>query len=374
MSRAPSVLGVALLAVALVSGGPARAAELTPISLESLSGRLDTRVPHTLGPRGLELVVDGNQAVFLPLQAQLLELDVEATGPILLTWASQTPGRQPRPFGPPWRHLTIPRSRSTVSLDQRITDGWTPSAQPILVLTGAGSVIVHGLRVLPLERDPGAAAAAYDRALLWAPEGLGHTTINLLTPSYWSAPSYWNASALPLSDVVAGIAAVAFAAVVAISWRRRGRPGVARGLAAGALVAAGLWNVHTLARFLPAFHLRPTFDVEERIRDHYDFAPDVGALAALARATIRPEEKVGATSVPKGWFAPQTLCFNLFPRRCVILSNGAAGPEHAGIMGVGTLRESELDAVIDYRAPALPPAFAPVAGFGTTAVIARRRP
>ena len=369
MSRAPSVLGVALLAVALVSGGPARAAELTPISLESLSGRLETSAPHTLGSRGLEIVVDGNQGVGLPLQAQLLELDVEATGPILLTWASQTPGRQPRPFGPPWRHLTVPRTRSTVSLDLRITDGWIPSAQPILILTGAGTVTVHGLRVQAPERDPAEAVAAYDRALLWAPESIGHTTINLLTPSYWSATRR-----LPLSDVVAGIAAVAFAVAVAISWRRRRRPGLARGEPAGALVAAGLWNVHTLARFLPAFHLRPTFDVEERIRDHYDFAPDVGALAALARATIRPEEKVGALSIPKGWFAPQTLCFNLFPRRCVILSDGAAGTEHAGIMGVGTLRESELDAVIDYRAPALPPAFAPVAGFGTTAVIARRRP
>ena len=174
--------------------------------------------------------------------------------------------------------------------------------------------------------------------------------------------------------MVAGIAAVAFAIALGISWRRRGRPGVARGLAAGVLVAAGLWNAHALVRLLPAFHLRPTFDVEERIRDHYDVAPDVGALAALARATIRPGEKVGALSLPKGWFAPQTLCFNLFPRPCVILSDGAAGPEHAGIMGVGRLRESEVDAVLGYRAPALPPGFAPVTGVGPTAVIARRRP
>jgi hypothetical protein len=367
MSRASAVPCAALLAAALALAAPARAAELVPIPLESLQGRLETQAQHALGPRGLELVVDGNQVVALPVRAQLVELDVEATGPILLTWTSRTPGRQTRPFGPPWRHLTVPRTRATVSLDLRISDGWTPAAQPLLVLTGAGSVAIHGLRVLPPERDPVAADAAFDRAQLWAPEGIGHTTINFLTPSWWSATRR-----IPLSDVVAGVAAAAFVAAVALSWLRRGRPGLARGLAAGALVAAGLWNAHLLVRLVPAFHLRPTLDVEERIRDHYDFAPDVGALAALARATVRPGERVGALSVPKGWFAPQTLCFNLFPRRCVILSDGAPGPEHAGIMGVGTLREGEVDAVVGYRAPALPPGFAPVAGLGPTAVIARR--
>ncbi len=368
MSRASPCRRRALLALALAVAAPAGAADLAPVALEALRGRIETPAQHAFTGRGLEIVVEGNTSVALPFGGQALELDVEASGPVMLTWASRSAGRPFHPFGPPWRHVTLPRTRTSLLLDLRITDGWSPSAQVAFGLTGAGVVVIHGMRLLPLERDPAEAAAAYDRALLWAPESIGHTTINLLTPSYWSASrGTW------LSDVVAAVAAAAFAIAVAISWSRRRRPGLARALAAAALAAAGLWNVHLLVRFLPAFHLRPTPDVEVRIRDHYDVAPDVGALAALARATLRPDERVGAMGVPKGWFAPQTLCFNLFPRPCVILSDGAPGPEHAGISGVGRLREDELDAVVAYRS-ALPPGFIPVASLGPSAVVARRRP
>jgi hypothetical protein len=256
-----------------------------------------------------------------------------------------------------------------VRLDLRITEGWTPASVPVLGFTGAGKVVVHAMRVLPLERDSAAAAAAFDRARLWAPESIGHTTINFLTPSFWSASrGVW------LTDVVAGAAAVAFVAALAF-WRvRRRRLEVARALAVAALVSAGLWNVHLLVRFLPAFKLHPTPDVEERIRDNYEVAPDVGALAALARATLGPGERVGAVGVPKGWFAPQTICFNLAPRRCAILSAGVPESVHAGISGVGRLRDDELDALVMYRAGPVPPGFVPVAALGTNAVVARRRP
>ena len=365
----PRAVQLATAVLLALASPAASAAEPVPVPLESLRGRLETTLPHAFTAEGLELSVDGNASVSLPLAGQVLELDVESSGPVMLTWASRTPGRPFHPFGPPWRHLTLPRRRTIVRLDLRTSEGWTPASTPMLGLTGAGKVVVHGLRLLPLERDPAAAAAAFDRARLWAPESIGHTTINFLTPSFWSASrGVW------LSDVVAGAAAVAFAAALAFSWLRRRRLAVARALAAAALVAAGLWNVHLLVRFLPSFALRPTLDVEARIRDHYDVAPDVGALAALARATLRPDERVGAMGVPKGWFAPQTLCFNLAPRRGVILSAGVSEPEHAGISGVGRLRDDELDAIVAYRAGPLPPGFVPVAALGSSAVVARRRP
>lgn len=347
----------------------ASGAELVPVPLASLAARLDATLPHALTPAGLELSVDGNANAALPLAGQVVELDVESSGPVLLTYASRTPGRPFHPFGPPWRHLTVPRARTRVALDLRTTEGWTPAAVPVLGLTGAGKIVVHGVRVLPLERDPEAAATAFDRARLWAPECLGHTTINFLTPSFWSASrGIW------LSDVVAGAAAVAFV-VALVFWRlRRRRLDVPRALAVAALVAAGLWNVHLLVRFLPAFKLRPTPDVEARIRENYEVAPDVGALAALARATLRPGERVGAMGVAKGWFAPQTICFNLAPRRCAIVNAGTGETVHAGISGVGRLRDDELDAIVAYRAGPLPPGFVPVAALGSSAVVARRRP
>jgi hypothetical protein len=361
---------LALAAALLAPVRPAVAEEpARPINLEALRGKLEISSPHELGPGGLRIHVDGNTTVQLPLVAEVLELDVEASGPVMLTWASHTPGRQVRAFGPPWRHLTLPRARSLVPLDLRITEGWNPQARPALALTGIGEVIIHAMRVVPVPRNPGEIVADYDRAQRWAPESPAHTTINFVTPSFWRASrGVW------LSDVVALVAAVAFALALGITWLRQRRLGVPRALAVACLVAAGLWDAHLLLRFLPAFRLRPTFDVEARIRDGYDVAPDVGELSALARATLKPGERVGVIGSQGNWFAPQTICFNLAPRPCVILTAGVPAREHAGISGVGKLRDDELDAVITYRAGPPPAGFTPVAALGTSAVIARRRP
>jgi hypothetical protein len=358
------------LAAAAAAPRPAAAEEPSfPVPLESLRGRLETQAPYAIGPSGLEIPVDGNVPIGLPFAAEVIELDVEASGPVLLTHASQSPGVKFRAFGPPWRHVTLPRERRTVVLDQRVTDGWTAQARPTIALTGVGRVIVHGLRIVPVSRDREELVGDYDRALRWAPEAPAHTTINLLTPSYWKA-----SEGLWLSDVVAGVGAAAAAALLAIVWLRRRRLAVAGALAAGSLVAAVLWDAHLLVRFLPAFRLQPTLDREQRIRDGYDVAPDVGALAALARATLRPDERVGVVASQGNWFTPQTLCFDLAPRPCVTMVAGAPQAEYRGISLVGVLRADQIDAVVAYRAGPLPDGFTPVASLGKSAVIARRRP
>jgi hypothetical protein len=357
---------LALAAVAaLAAAAPAsRADELRPVDLQTLRAGIVTPGQLAATPRGLELQVEGNTHLELPLRAQVLELDVEASGPVLLTWAARSSGQDFKAFGPPWRHLTLPRRRSPVTLDLRIASGWTPGAQIILVLTGTGRVVIHGVRTLPVGHDPEASRAAVDRANLWAPESIGHTTINLLTTPYWSLTRR-----VPLANVIAGAAALlALGALGAVALRRRvARPELA--LAAGALFALGAWDLNFLVRFLPMLHLAPTPDVEVRIRDHYDVAPEIGALAALARQTLRPDERVGAMGPPVGWFGPQTICFNLAPRPCVIVRPGEA--VHAGISGVGRLADDELDAIVAHRVP-LPPGFVPVASLGPSAVVARR--
>jgi hypothetical protein len=78
--------------------------------------------------------------------------------------------------------------------------------------------------------------------------------------------------------------------------------------------------------------------------------------------------------VPKGWFAPQTLCFNLAPRPCAIVPAGVREPEHAGISSVGRLRDDELDAIVAYRPGVpVPEGFTPVAALGQSLYVARRR-
>jgi hypothetical protein len=354
----------AALAAVLAAPAAAARADLRPVPFEQLQGRVRSGGPVALTARGLELDLAGFASIELPFAAEELEVEVEADGPVLLTWAARS-GPELRPFGPPWRYARLPAARETLRLDLRIVDGWHPRAQPVLVLGGGGHVVLHALRARPPTGGE-EGRAAYDRAVLWAPESVGHTTINLLTPSFWSA-----SRGVALADVIAGAALAAFAAVLAGVRARRGRwrPGLA--VAAAALVAVGAWNVHFLARFLPMANLAFAPDPEARIRENYYFAPDVGALAALARATLREDERVGTMGAPNDWFAAQTLCFNLQPRRCAIVKPGAA--EHAGISGVGRLREDELDAIVAYRAGPLPDGFVPVAAVSPHAVVARRR-
>jgi hypothetical protein len=356
-----------LLAFAPGSAAAGGAPELVSIPIEALRGRVDPAAPHAFNERGLELAVDGTTSVVFPGAAQVVELDVDTAGVVLVTWASRTYGQAFTPFGPPWRHLTLAEGRTTVRLDFRITRGWTPGSELLLGFTGAGTVVIRGVRALPPERDRERQLAAYDRANFWAPESIGHTTINVLTPSRWSeSRGSW------LTGAIAAAAAVAFAAallVVAFTRGRRARPALA--LAVASLAAAGLWDLHLLTRFLPAFDLRPTPDPETRIRENYWVAPDVGAVVALARKTLGPTERVGVVGREKDWFTPQTICFNLAPRPCVVMQQGKK--VHRGISGVGELRDDEIDAIVSFRAEWTPPGFERVAALGPTRFLARRR-
>jgi hypothetical protein len=366
--RAPSFAAIAtslaLLAPCAALAGQAPA--LFPVPIEAMRGRVDPSAPHAFGPDGLELAVEGTTNLAFPGAAQVVELDVTCSGVVLLTWASRTLGLEFMPFGPPWAHLTIPNGRTTLVLDYRLTRGWTVGSELLAGFTGAGKVTIHAIRALPPDRDLSAQAAAYDRALRWAPEFIGHTTINVLTPSLWSG---WRGTRLP--ETIASVAALAFALALLVGYARRQRPRPALALAIAALVAAGLWDLHLLVRFLPAVDLRPTPDVETRIREHYQVAPDVGAVAALARRTLGPNERVGVVAREKDWFAPQTLCFNLAPRPCVIMHPGRS--VHHGISGIGELRDGEIDAIVFFRGDWTPPGFERVAGLGETRYVARRR-
>jgi hypothetical protein len=354
------------LALALVF--PLRAAAdgaFLPVPLASLDARVESDGPISLTARGLELDVDDWRHLVLPFSAQELEIDVEADVPVLLTWASRS-GGPVLLYGPPWRYARLPQPGGALRLDLRQTVGWTTTAKPVLLLGGAGHVVVRALRARPVPTDPRAARRALDRALLWAPESVGHTTINTLTSSHWSASrGIW------LTDVLAGSAAAIGVAVLAFHRLRRGRwrPGLA--LAAAALFALGGWNAHFLVRFLPIANLAVTPDPEARIRDNYYFAPEVGALAALARKTFRPDERVGVMGAEKDWFAPHTLCFNLAPRPCAIVNAGAE--EHAGIQGLGPLRTEELDVIVSFRGGPLPDGFVRVAQVSPRAFVARRQ-
>jgi hypothetical protein len=362
--RRAATAAVALLAAAAPALARANRG-LETIPLEQLAARLDPSSRATLGPDGLRFDVDGPSRTILPFAAEELEMELQADGPILLIWAVQV-GTQPTPWGRPWRYRTAPTAPTRVRVDLKTVAGWTPAARPAIGFDGSGHVLFRAIRARRPPADLDEARRAYDRARFWAPESPGPVLINAVSPVLWNeSRGTW------FADVVALAAAACAAGVLAAARWRTGRWSPPLALGAGAAVALLLWNGHFLFRFLPMANLRPTLDPEERIRANYYYLPEFAGLAALARATIGPGERVGVAGSPRGWFAPQTMCFNLAPRRCVILRPGE--DVHHGVSGVGTLRTADVDVVVSYRGTELPAGFERVSGVGLRAFIARRR-
>ena len=347
----------ALLAARLAAGAP-----LPEVPLDGLRGALESSTPVSRTARGLEIEVFGQGALALPLRAtREIEIDGIADGFFTVTWAPESG------IGvPPWRYERVRPGPVRLRLDLMQSLAWNPSARPVLVFEGTGRFVVSRVRAGAAPTTWSSAQEAWNRTVFWAPESIGHTTINSLTPPLWSAADRGFFSTL-LAGAFCAVAVATLAAVFAA--RRAWRPGLALAVAAGTAIA--IHDAHFLARLLPALDLAFEPDPEERIRNGYPFAAEFGELAARARAELGPGERVGTMAHPKDWFTAQTLCFNLAPRPCAIVGRGE---EHAGISGITRLRSDELDAIVSFGAiDALPDGFAPVAFVSRRAFVARRR-
>jgi hypothetical protein len=321
-----------------------------------------------LPPGGTTVRVDSPKAVVFPLTGiEEMEIEYRASGHLHLTYATADGPEAAGGWQIPWRYLPLRAGTGTLRLDFRTTQGWLPTRAPFLRIAGTGEFVVTRVRARHSGRNQQESMESLDRAWRWAPVSVGHYSINLLDLSYWEATRgtllFERLGWVFLALVAGGSAAVAL-------FRRRWWPGPAVALAA--VVTMGLGNVVFLARLVPALDLHPPPGVEERIRDNYRFDAEIGPLAALARATLLPGDRVAVMAPPDAWFQWETLCFNLAPRRCVFLHPGAE--EHTGLQGIDRLALRDVDAIVTFHPGApLPPGFAPVAILNPNALVARRR-
>ncbi len=353
-----------LAALTLLAGPP----PMQEVDLRKVANDFGANAQLYLTKRGIELTIERQATLVLPLRgAQEVELEYEAAGPALLTYGHYDGDRTVKANAQGWRYRRLASGRGSLHLDLRLAPGFHGGTRPLLVLHGSGRFALTGLRHRPLPAGAEAVASGRDRALLWAPFPIDHSTINTLLPPMWKAsppvPAY---ALLGLAFLAVTAAVLAGLRVLRGAWRPR------RALAVGALLAVGAGNALFLGKLLPALTLSVEPDPEARIRENYAFDPQAGALAALARATLRPDERVGVMTWSAEWFAPELLCFHLAPRPCVFARAGEQ--EHAGLSGVDRLRPDELDAIVWYESDdPLPPGFARVAELGPRAYVARRR-
>jgi hypothetical protein len=357
-----------IAASALLAAAPAlvrASVALQEVPIASL-GSAPSNARIAITARGAEVDVDDPVGLLLPLpRIRFLELDLAVDAPMLVSFLAEPHGA-PAPGLPRCRYRSLSAGATTLTVDLAEVPGWTGANWPALRFEGAGHVVVSHVRAGPRVESEAAARADVDRAALWSSDPPWHTSINAISPPFWSA-----SRGTYLSDVVAAAAAGLFVAVLVGFRLARGswRPGAA--LAAAGLLAVAAHGTHAAIRFLPAWNLSPKLDPEARIRDNYGFVAQFGPLAALARSSVRPGERVGVVADAGDWFGPQTLCFQLAPRRCVAVKPGEA--EHRGISGIGTLRDDEIDVLVSYDALELPAGFAPVAAVSRRAFVARRK-
>lgn len=322
-----------------------------------------SNAPLTRSPRGVELDVDGSAFLLLPFPGAVeVDIDFVADGFMNVFWASE------HGIGhPPWRYSALRGGPARLHLDMLETAKWNPGARPALMFDGSTHLAITRVLVRPPPSNPETLRAAYDRAAFWAPESIGHTTINFLTPPMWSVTDR-----IYLEDVLAAGTGITFLIILTglRVARRQWHPGVA--LAFTAFVAVAASNAYFLLRLLPAANLSLPETSDARIHDNYYFAPEFGALAALARTSLSYDEAVGVIGAPDDWFTPQTMCLNLAPRRCVIVNSRKS--VYTGISGVGRVSIDKLDAIVSFYAhDPLPPGFIPFAAVSRRAFISRRR-
>lgn len=319
-------------------------------------------VPVRASPRGLSFEVPGFAAVVLPFRGvHRAELELEVEGAVVVSWGPET-SRGSKP----WRYQRLETGPARLELRPMQFAKWTPWARPVLRFEGTGRVVLGRARIALVPEDPAEVRALHDAEVFLAPETVDHATINVLVPPFWSV----NRNVF-LQEVLAVVfLAVALAALLLLRWRAgRWRPGTSLAIAASAAVA--LQGAHFAVRMLPALHLSFDPDPEERIAKGYPFMAEFGELARLARARIGTGETVGALARPDDWFSGQTLCFNLAPRRCVVISAGRAA--HRGISGVGEASLAEIDVIVAHDADSpLPPGFVAAEAVSPRSFIARR--
>lgn len=364
--RARTAARVLGLAGVLLVSACARPGPFLPLDPNAFVAAMHPSCPTTMSGRGVELHVARGASVWFDLaRVRALELDVEADQALLVSYSSYEGG----PVRTTGKRRVLPGA-STLRLDFAEDFQWSAESRPALLVAGTGTLTLMGARAELAPDDPAAFDEYLDHLRRVGPEVVGHTTINYLRPALWSeARGTWLAPRIAWASLAA-VVLIAFLA----RGRRRLRLGVLVACASGlAFVGMDAW---LLLRIVPAFGFGLELDPEARVRDHYVLSPDAGALAALARATLRPDERVGVACVPNDWAAYEALCFQLAPRRCVIVNPGAtadASAEHLGLSGVERLRTDELDALVVLDAPEVPAGFEPVARLREGAYVARRR-
>jgi hypothetical protein len=337
------------------------------VPLATMGPLIEASVPIWPSPRGVEFDVGRPATLLLPFRGvPILELDLTTSAPMVLTYASKLDGRNLIINAAPWRRVELPGGGRSVTLELRATRGWSESARPALLFAGAGNVELTALRVGEAVLDRAAARDDGDRAFFWSGESPTISSVNLIAPPTWS-----QGGGLPFADRVAIASALAGLLVALLLRWRTGRwvPGPA--LATTALLVVGLPGAYGALRFLSAWRLTPIEDPEERIRSGYALSPQLGELAVLSRARLGPGDRVGVIGKPEDWSGPQTLCFNVAPRRCAIVREGEEPSR--GISGVGRIPTAELDVLVALDVAASPPpGFVEVARVGPGTYIARR--
>jgi len=357
--------GLILSALTLLAVSPAPAMKEVPLT--EFAAKLETDSPQVRTSRGIELEIGSTGALVGIREPRLQQLEVTVISDSLftVTYASVTPQDQ-KLFGPPWRYVPLRPGEATLRMDFLQTPGWSLDSLPVLNFGGSGHIIIERVRAIDAPTNRDAASGAHDWAYFWAPESIADTTINSLTPPTWSA-----SRGIYLAEILAG-AFICVAMAVSIAYRQifaRWSPAAA--VAAAVLAVTAAADAHFLVRFLPVANTSLTLDPEARIRNNYYSDPEVGALAALARAEVQTHERVGVIAHPSDWFSGRIACFNLAPRRCVLLDSEQT--EHLGISGVGRLRDQEIDVVVSFCGEeGLPAGFIPVARVTPRALIARR--
>lgn len=332
-----------------------------PIDFQTILPRIQSSAPGGVVNGGLAFKVEKSLVLILPLPAvQSIEFDAETDGYFTLHWLAEANA----PLSPNMiPNMTLLRGTTHCDLDMRICQNWSRESLPRLEIVGAGTLTLKNLAMTRIHPDTDIAATRAT-AQFWAPERIRGTTINFLTPVYWSSEGGYSWT------FVWGCAfAVFFAiyAIVSISQKKLRKPSL---VALSCLAWVLIYQLQFVIRFYPMLNKGVLVSNDDKLRN-YPLSPGLGQLVVMAKEAIPENAQVIIDAKKDDWSA-QILCFNLAPRRCGYKL--IADDKLAGIMQANTISIPEATYWVSYFGETpLPKEFEKVYSQSALLFVARRK-
>lgn len=289
---------------------------------------------------GVTFEIDKNARILLNLpKLKRLKLEYSADGYFKLEYVSHKKGFPLLSYNPFLRGFALRKGEGELVIDLRHTENWGIDSLPVLFIRGNGKLKIKKLVTETISPDDGPVAYQKDTAFFWMPERYTHTSVNSITPVFWSY-----SDKIFFTSVLAVLYGIALALLYLLSTRKKSIA-FSKLLPAVSALFAFIFMTHFGLRFYPTLHAGLFLSPEEK-RESYYIEPELGPVINAARKHLTTANRVIVIGRDDDWFAKESICFHISDRECGFLKSEEI---YLGLSYVDKVTWETADAVVSYN-------------------------